>query len=260
MLCRFAPVVTGAADLHRHAGGELGWIDNGLAFFKNSRLGKRCMPGPFAVTGLAADGGFDKSLFFKIDAGGVTAAALQKPRVFVPGGFVVVHPAIRIRKILNRRYIKCSVLFYNKTLLPLAADGVLDFFDLGNVDLIGRDLQCGDFRQVFANLLFIKIRDEHILVFLSILSHAAVKCHHPGIEVLKVTHLAGLGTHKGLRHGFQRLEVGHLLAATGSQKQGHETHDQDRQAFTLHLDLLCNVSIRMFHPAHRYRKMGTVPT
>ena len=130
--CRFAPVVTGTADLHRHAGGELGWIDNGLAFLENGCLWKRRMPGPFPMAGLAGDGGFNEFLLVEVDPGGVTPAALEQPWVLFPGGLVVVHPPVRVGKILNRRDIEYAVLFDDVTLLPLAADGVFYVFDFGD--------------------------------------------------------------------------------------------------------------------------------
>ena len=49
--------------MHRHAGGELGWIDDGLAFLENGGLGKRRMPGPFPMAGFATDGGLYKDCF-----------------------------------------------------------------------------------------------------------------------------------------------------------------------------------------------------
>ncbi len=40
----FAPVVARSANLNCHTHGQLGRVDDGLAFFKNRRLGKGRMP------------------------------------------------------------------------------------------------------------------------------------------------------------------------------------------------------------------------
>ena len=87
------------------------------------------------MAGLAADGGFDEFLLVDVDAGRMAAAALEQPGILIPGGLVVVHPAMGVGIVLNRGNVEHAVLFNDVALLPLAADGVFDVFDLGDVNL-----------------------------------------------------------------------------------------------------------------------------
>ena len=130
-----AAVVAGAADFRRYPRGKLGRVDDGLPLLEDGRLGQRRVPGALPVAGLAADGGLNEFLLVEVDPGGVAAAALEQPGVLFPGGLVVVHPAVGVGVVLNGCNVEHPALFDDVTLLPLAADGVLDVFDFGDENL-----------------------------------------------------------------------------------------------------------------------------
>ena len=118
--------------------GQLGRIDDSLALFENRSFRKGRVPGAFAVTGLTGDPRFHKGIFFQIDTSGMATAAFQQPRPFVPVFLMVIDPAMGIGVVLNGRDEQGVIFFYQITLLPLAADGVEDLVQLGDINLIRR--------------------------------------------------------------------------------------------------------------------------
>ena len=63
----------------------------------------------------------------------MAAAALLQPGALVPVLFMIVDPAPGLGIELGRGDIQIAVLLDQITLLPLAADGVLDVFERGNI-------------------------------------------------------------------------------------------------------------------------------
>ena len=95
--------MAGAANLHRHSHGQLGRVDDGLAFLEDRGLGQGRVPGTRAVTGFAANPGLDKGVFLDIYPGGVAAAAFGDPGFLIPIGvpFSIRHPAVALNIVLD---------------------------------------------------------------------------------------------------------------------------------------------------------------
>jgi hypothetical protein len=160
---------------------------------EDSRLGQSHVVRSRAVTGLAADAGFGKGVFFNVHTRGVTTAATLAPGPLVPAVLFVSEPLTRPGVVLN------------------------NLLDFGDIKLIRWHVLL---LQVGPNELRIDLHDQGIPDFGHILKGAAVESRGPGIVVLQVAEFASPRAHVGLGLGQYFLDFG-LIFIWAAARQPH---------------------------------------
>ena len=177
------------------------------------------MVGAGAVAGLASDGRFRKSILIQIGTHGMTPAAFFYPGTLVPASLAVIGPCIVPGVILYRCDIKLAVLFNQKPLFPLDADGVFYLLDFGDIDLIQRNLKLlFQLLKICPDGFRIDFGDYGIPILSHILKGAAVKGCLPGIVMFQVADFALFGADKRLWTGHDFLDL--VLFWTATNQSG----------------------------------------
>jgi hypothetical protein len=157
----------------------------------------------------------------------MATTAFLEPGPFLPVVVVIVHPTAGLRVELDRGDEQGPFLLDEVALLPLAADGVLDIVDAGDVDLLQRDLELLlDLLEIRLDRLRIDVGDDDVLIRPRILQHAAVQGPLPGVVVLQVAGPAYLGADIRLRLRQELLGIDRLLRPDGAGEDERREHDK----------------------------------